>query len=119
MLLAKHSFLNLELVFQKKLDRCARCVIVSDPTLEVDYIKVPRSWIKNVGNKVIFIRHPRLSKTTVAAVYAIPHDDLTIAIDPRLCKVYNADFDGDEVNVFAIRNDENFIKYTESIRAIF
>jgi hypothetical protein len=99
---AKEGFIR-NILMGKNSSYCGRSVIIPNPNLDVDTIQVPQSFLDNFNHNIcLFIRHPTLSKTSVMAVKMKTSNLLTISMNPKLCKAYNADFDGDEMNVFRI-----------------
>ncbi len=60
----------------------------------------------NDGDVVLFNRHPSLHKQSLMAHHAkiLPHK--TFRIHPSVAFPYNADFDGDEVNIHSPQNEE-------------
>lgn len=49
---------------------------------------------------VIINRQPTLQTTSLLAVSSYPSDSLTIEINPLITSVFQADFDGDKMNIF-------------------
>ncbi|KAJ2655057.1 hypothetical protein IWW48_005744 [Coemansia sp. RSA 1200] len=89
------------LVESKKLDYCARAVIVPDPKLPIDSISLPLNIDLEHGSALLN-RQPTLTRKSLAMVKLLPGTTSCIHINPLLCKQFNADFDGDEMNVYAI-----------------
>ncbi|KAI9467489.1 hypothetical protein BX667DRAFT_510591 [Coemansia mojavensis] len=60
------------------------------------------------GELVLFNRQPSLKRQSILAVRALerPDDELVISFNPFLCRGFNADFDGDEMNVFVIHKKD-------------
>lgn len=57
------------------------------------------------GDYVLFIRHPTLQKMSVMCMKVkIQRYSFTIRMNTALCMAYNADFDGDEMNIFCLTN---------------
>ncbi|MBE0523235.1 MAG: DNA-directed RNA polymerase subunit A' [Methanosarcinales archaeon] len=72
-------------------------------TLELGW-KVDRQ-LKN-GDIVLFNRQPSLHRMSIMAheVKVLPHK--TFRLNPAVCPPYNADFDGDEMNMHVLQNEE-------------
>ena len=58
------------------------------------------------GDLVVLNRQPTLHRNSMVGmeVVRVPHS--TIRINPRVTKGFNADFDGDEMNIFAVQTPE-------------
>ncbi len=58
------------------------------------------------GDVVLFNRHPSLHKQSLMAHYVrvLPHR--TFRLHPAICHPYNADFDGDEMNIHSPQTEE-------------
>ncbi|MGK0209445.1 MAG: DNA-directed RNA polymerase subunit A' [Patescibacteria group bacterium] len=71
--------------------------------IEVGYI-VERHLVN--GDIVLFNRHPSLHRSSLMAhhVKVLPYK--TFRMHPSVCNPYNADFDGDEMNIHAPQNEE-------------
>ena len=71
--------------------------------LEVGYL-VERQLIE--GDVVLFNRHPSLHKASLMAhfVKVLPYK--TFRLNPAVCNPYNADFDGDEMNIHVPQTEE-------------
>lgn len=94
------------LVEGHRVDRCIRSVIVPDPTLDIDTIKIP--FGANIGCEYgLLNRQPSLNVDSIKLVKLKQGSNKTIAINPLLCQSFNADFDGDEMNIYGIRNKES------------
>lgn len=81
-----------------------------DKTRELKYYRRP---IKNGdvvlrriqdGDWVLFNRQPTLHKMSMMAFKARLTKGNTIRMNPACCTAYNADFDGDEMNIFPAQN---------------
>lgn len=72
-------------------------------TLELGW-KVDRQ-LKN-GDVVLFNRQPSLHRMSIMAheVKVLPHK--TFRLNPSVCPPYNADFDGDEMNMHVLQTEE-------------
>jgi DNA-directed RNA polymerase subunit A' len=72
-------------------------------TLEIGW-KVDRQ-LKN-GDIVLFNRQPSLHRMSIMAheVKVLPHK--TFRLNPAVCPPYNADFDGDEMNLHVLQTEE-------------
>lgn len=58
------------------------------------------------GDIVLFNRHPTLHKGGLMAHFVKVLDSKTFRMHPASCNPYNADFDGDEMNVHCPQNEE-------------
>lgn len=71
--------------------------------IDVGYI-IERSLIN--GDIVLFNRQPSLHRLSMLGHYVRIHKDKTFKLNPIVCKPYNADFDGDEMNLHAPQTEE-------------
>jgi len=71
--------------------------------IEVGYI-VERHLID--GDIVLFNRHPSLHRASLMAHFVKVLPYRTFRMHPAVCNPYNADFDGDEMNIHAPQNEE-------------
>ena len=55
-------------------------------------------WLQN-GDYVIVNRQPTIHKYGMMGHEVVLHDDMTVKIHPGITTPYNADFDGDEINI--------------------
>ncbi|BFI73466.1 DNA-directed RNA polymerase subunit A [Nanoarchaeota archaeon] len=58
------------------------------------------------GDIVLFLRYPSLHRLSMMAHYVKVLPGNTFRINPIACRPYNADFDGDEMNLFVPRSEE-------------
>ncbi len=58
------------------------------------------------GDIVLFNRQPSLHRLSMLAHKARIHKDKTLKLNPIVCKPYNADFDGDEMNLHVPQTEE-------------
>jgi len=58
------------------------------------------------GDIVLFNRHPSLHKQSLMAHFVRVLPYATFRLHPAVCHPYNADFDGDEMNVHSPQNEE-------------
>jgi len=58
------------------------------------------------GDIVLFNRHPSLHKGSLMAHYAKILPGRTFRLHPAIAEPYNADFDGDEMNIHSPQNEE-------------
>ena len=58
------------------------------------------------GDIVLFNRHPSLHRASLMAHYVRVLPYRTFRMHPAVCKPYNADFDGDEMNIHAPQTEE-------------
>ncbi|KAJ1946925.1 hypothetical protein GGF37_000824 [Kickxella alabastrina] len=93
-------------ILGKRVNFCMRSVIVPDRTVDVDQVLVPRQALKILrvkeGEMVLFNRQPSLVRQSIISlrVKARSDDEKVLAFNPCLCGGFNADFDGDEMNLF-------------------
>lgn len=96
-------------ILGKRTKLCGRSVITPEIRLKIDEISIPfeisnKLKIKE-DNYVLFIRHPTLQKMSVMSMkIKIHNDSYTIKMNTSLCTAYNADFDGDEMNIFYFKD---------------
>ncbi len=77
----------------------------SDLTGMIDIGWVVERKLRN-GDVVIFNRQPSLHKVSIMAHYAKIMPYKTFRMNPSVCPPYNADFDGDEMNLHALQTQE-------------
>ncbi|WP_135827758.1 DNA-directed RNA polymerase subunit A' [Halorussus halobius] len=83
---------------------------VTEKNCEELATKVEAGWEVNRhmvdGDIVIFNRQPSLHRMSIMAheVVVMPHK--TFRLNTTVCPPYNADFDGDEMNMHALQNEE-------------
>jgi len=58
------------------------------------------------GDVVLFNRHPSLHRTSLMAHFVKVLPGKTFRVHPAACNPYNADFDGDEMNIHAPQTEE-------------
>jgi len=58
------------------------------------------------GDVVLFNRHPSLHRASLMAHYVRVLPGKTFRVHPAVCNPYNADFDGDEMNIHAPQTEE-------------
>ena len=58
------------------------------------------------GDIVLFNRHPSLHRASLMAHYVKVLSCLTFRLHPATCNPYNADFDGDEMNIHSPQTEE-------------
>nr|PNR45314.1 hypothetical protein PHYPA_015085 [Physcomitrium patens] len=79
-------------ILSKRNKYCIRVVITPDPNIDVD---------EKDGDHVLLNRQPSLQKMSLMAFRArMMPDSCTIRINPSVCPTFNANFDGDEMNIF-------------------
>lgn len=86
-----------------RVNRAGRCVITPDPLCPPGELRVPPSVCDQLGIKdgeiVLFNRQPSLHRGSLMAHVARRGTSRTFAFSPTVCAPYNADFDGDEMNL--------------------
>jgi DNA-directed RNA polymerase beta' subunit len=101
-------------ILGKRTKLCGRSVITPDIYININEIGIPiemankliinNRFIRN-NDYVLFIRHPTLQKMSVMSMKVkVQSSTFTIRMNPALCQAYNADFDGDEMNIFCMSN---------------
>lgn len=91
-----------KLVEGHRVNNCLRSVIVPNPNLPLDTIEIPLG--SNIDtNYGILNRQPSLNKSSLAFVNLRQGKNKTITLNPLLCASFNADFDGDEMNVYGLK----------------
>lgn len=102
-------------VMKKRINRSGRAVIVPDPCISTQEIIIPMYFAVHLivqdgdrhrslrnGDMVFLNRQPTLHLGNLLAFKVILRNQNVISINPLCCKSFNADFDGDEMNIFAI-----------------
>ncbi|ORX48893.1 hypothetical protein BCR36DRAFT_583989 [Piromyces finnis] len=91
----------------KRQNFCLRSVIVPNIDTPIDRILIPKEFtdrLVSFGYKpndyVIINRQPTLQSTSILAIRSFPSNCRTIQINPLIANVFQADFDGDEMNIF-------------------
>lgn len=86
-----------------RVNRAGRCVITPDPLCPPGELRVPPSVCDQLGIKdgevVLFNRQPSLHRGSLMAHVARRGRHRTFSFSPTVCAPYNADFDGDEMNL--------------------
>jgi DNA-directed RNA polymerase subunit A' len=109
---------------------CGRSVISPDPNLRMDTVGIPRSFVKNMpfrtgntkryiqdGDIILLNRQPSLQRMSIMGFNVKIVDNCsTITFNPAVCPAFNADFDGDEMNVFF---PTNHISRAEAIELLY
>lgn len=107
----------------KRTENCARAVISPDPCLCIDEVGVPSVFAENMhvslfnpaskriekrslkdGDIVLLNRQPSLQRHSLLSFKVKLTQEKTIMINPLVCSAFNADFDGDEMNLFCPGN---------------
>jgi DNA-directed RNA polymerase subunit A' len=111
----------------KRVNYCGRSVISPDPNLGVDVVGIPRSFVKDMpfkqkdkdkryiqdGDFILINRQPSLKSTSIMAFAVKIVECSTIVLNPAVCPAFNADFDGDEMNVFFPTNHMSRVEAIE------
>jgi len=58
------------------------------------------------GDIVLFNRQPSLHRMSIMAHHVVVMDGKTFRLNPAVCPPYNADFDGDEMNLHVLQTEE-------------
>ncbi|KAG7192331.1 uncharacterized protein KQ657_002050 [Scheffersomyces spartinae] len=64
------------------------------------------------------MKQPSLNLSSMTLVKLLPGVNKTIEINPLLCASFNADFDGDEMNIYEIKEDKDDLKNKLSLEPI-
>nr|WOF72286.1 RNA polymerase [Saccharomycopsis crataegensis] len=84
-------------------NHCFRSVISPDPNLPLDVVKIP--YGANIGTNICILnRQPTLNISSMRFMKIQYKEEKTISFNPLLCKSFNADFDGDEMNLYGLMN---------------
>jgi DNA-directed RNA polymerase subunit A' len=67
------------------------------------------------GDVVLFNRQPSLHRPSIMAHRVVVMPYKTFRIAPQVCPPYNADFDGDEMNLHALQTEESRVEASELI----
>ncbi|KAJ2432130.1 hypothetical protein GGF41_000190 [Coemansia sp. RSA 2531] len=111
-MISSKSGLMEQSVLGKRVNFCMRSVIVPDLSLDIDEVLIPRTAFMRLrleaGELVLFNRQPSLVRQSILALKVKSRDDdeKVIAFNPCLCGGFNADFDGDEMNLFVTKNHD-------------
>ena len=104
----------------------ASCVWGDDPHV----VYMPSRWMKSIkvpfcksdqgykspyfsfrevrdGDRAVLIRCPIVTDSSVQPITVRPWDNLSIGVHPEMCTPLNLDFDGDEVHVTAVSDEES------------
>lgn len=88
-----------------RVNNCIRSVISPNPKLDIDTVEVP--YKANISTKYgLLNRQPSLNIGSIKLVKIKKSDKNTISFNPLLCKSFNADFDGDEMNIYGTNEIE-------------
>eukprot|EP00833_Pecoramyces_ruminatium_P016853 jgi/Orpsp1_1/1190885/evm.model.d7180000081874.1 len=98
----------------KRQNFCLRSVIVPNIDTPLDTILIPKVFTDQLipfgyksNDYVIINRQPTLQTTSILAVHSYPSECPTIQINPLIASVFQADFDGDEMNIFWLPGEES------------
>jgi len=119
------------LLLGKRINRSARSVIIPNPDIDIDQISVPESIFETLnlkeGDRVLVNRQPSLTRGSLLA-FRLKKSNIknVFGINLAVTPTFNADFDGDEMNIFAMSQDiqsmnvENnmFIDFSSNIHPI-
>lgn len=97
-----------------RIDNCLRSVITPDPSLDINTVKIPFGANINTSYGILN-RQPTLNIDSMRIVKLIQSENKTISFNPLLCKSFNADFDGDEMNIYGIKNKESIKELQEKM----
>ncbi|ORX41584.1 beta and beta-prime subunits of DNA dependent RNA-polymerase [Piromyces finnis] len=98
----------------KRQNFCLRSVIVPNINIPLDKILIPKEFTDQLiphgykpNDYVIINRQPTLQTTSILSVRSFPSSSRTIQINPLIASVFQADFDGDEMNIFWLPGEES------------
>ncbi|ORX41429.1 beta and beta-prime subunits of DNA dependent RNA-polymerase, partial [Piromyces finnis] len=98
----------------KRQNFCLRSVIVPNINIPLDKILIPKVFTDQLipygykpNDYVIINRQPTLQTTSILSVRSFPSNSRTIQINPLIANVFQADFDGDEMNIFWLPGKES------------
>ena len=93
----------------KRQNFCLRSVIVPNIDIPLDVVLIPKvftdsfiSYGHKTNDFVIINRQPTLQTTSILDVHSRLSNCRTIQINPLIANVFQADFDGDEMNIFLV-----------------
>lgn len=92
-----------------KVNNCIRSVITPNPNLNINEIEIPYNTKINCEYGILN-RQPSLNENSMAIVKLKRGENKTISFNPLLCKSFNADFDGDEMNIYGLSKNYNTLK---------
>jgi len=97
----------------KRQNFCLRSVIVPNIDIPLDVVLIPKvftdsfiSYGHKTNDFVIINRQPTLQTTSILDVHSRLSNCRTIQINPLIANVFQADFDGDEMNIFWLPGEE-------------
>ena len=97
----------------KRQNFCLRSVIVPNIDTPLDVVLIPKIFTDQLipfgykpNDYVIINRQPTLQTTSLLAIHSYPSNSRTIQINPLIASVFQADFDGDEMNIFWLPGDQ-------------
>jgi DNA-directed RNA polymerase beta' subunit len=97
----------------KRQNFCLRSVIVPNIDIPLDVVLIPKEFTDSLipygyksNDYIIINRQPTLQTTSILAVHSRPSNCRTIQINPLIANIFQADFDGDEMNIFWLPGEE-------------
>ena len=113
-------------IFLKENDRVIRdgkfipVTINQKKTIELQIGNVVERHLRD-GDWVIFNRQPTLHRGSMLGMEVVVHHGSakTFSFSPSTCKIFNADFDGDEMNIHAVQSYEALAEVREICNAIY
>ncbi|ORX75622.1 beta and beta-prime subunits of DNA dependent RNA-polymerase [Anaeromyces robustus] len=97
----------------KRQNFCLRSVIIPNIDIPLDVTLLPKKFTDEIvpygyepGDYVIINRQPTLQTTSILAFRSYPADCQAIQVNPLVVSVFQADFDGDEMNIFWLSSEE-------------
>lgn len=84
-----------------RINNCIRSVIPPNPKLAINEVEVPME-VNLPMEYGLLNRQPSLNIDSIKLVKIKKSFNKTISFNPLLCKSFNADFDGDEMNIYGV-----------------
>lgn len=97
-------------ILGKRVNFSARAVIVPNPDIHADEAEIPKKIMDELGIKqgdtVILNRQPSLHIHNIQSFKATMSRNSAIGINPLVCSGFNADFDGDTMAIYKVKDKE-------------
>lgn len=92
-----------------------RSVATSNKYLDVDEVGIPKYMMNKLnikdGDLVLVLRYPTLDSHSLMGMRCKSSNTKTIQLNTCVCATFNADFDGDELNVFVCTSSDAIHDY--------
>lgn len=96
-------------ILGKRVNFSGRAVIIPNPEINADTAEIPEKIMAKLnlkdGDKVLLNRQPSLHVHNIQAFNVKKSIGNAIAINPLVCGGFNADFDGDTMAIYKIKNE--------------